>query len=490
MLSVSGIVVLSKMLGFIKQMVTANAFGATIQTDLISISEGLVANIDFLLIHTMASAFIPTYIHVNANTPENSRKFVSDVIKVFLTVTAAISCVVLVGGSLIAKILAPSYSAELTAKLSVYVRIFAPAIIILVELAVFNALLKANEKFVPGELVGANQSIILIILVLLIGGKFGPNTIVIGFYVYAVFNLLYLMILSKKYWNLERGNPFNDPEIKKMMMMMGPLLLGYSVIFINQIVDKIIVSGLGAGTITAMAYAAVLSNFVCTFTASVCGILFTYISKNVAEKNDREAAALSLRSLLQIVTLLLPISALTLLNARDIVMIVFGRGKFDLTAINSCSLALIGYGSSFVPYALREIFSRFQYAYGDSKQPMINSTIAIIVNIVLSILLSIRFGVFGVTQATSISVLVCGILNIISSKKKNQYLEMRGFLKNIPQWLAGIVICIAVTFWGQRLLAGSSALLRFITISVVALLLYCVVNYKTVKSLIKGEMRN
>ena len=39
MVSVSGIIVIAKILGFDKRMVTANAFGATIQTDLISISE-------------------------------------------------------------------------------------------------------------------------------------------------------------------------------------------------------------------------------------------------------------------------------------------------------------------------------------------------------------------------------------------------------------------------------------------------------------------
>ena len=46
MVSVSGIVILAKILGFVKQMITANAFGATIHTDIISLSEGLVANLD------------------------------------------------------------------------------------------------------------------------------------------------------------------------------------------------------------------------------------------------------------------------------------------------------------------------------------------------------------------------------------------------------------------------------------------------------------
>ena len=488
MVSVSGIVILAKILGFIKQMVTANAFGATIQTDIISISEGLISNIDYLLVQTLATAFVPTYIYLNTNNPQNSKRFVSNVIKVFLIVTLSIAFIVIAAGPIISKILAPSYSLDLTLKLTSYVRVFAPAVVVIVEIAVFNALLKANESFVPGELVGVNQSIILIALVLIIGNKIGPDTIVIGFYAYAVFNLIFLMVLSKKYWSIESGNPFKDPEIKKMLTMMGPLILGYSVVFVNQQVDKIIVSGLGEGTITAMGYAAVLSNFISTFVGSICGVLFTYITKNVAERNHEEAANLAMRSMLQMGTVLLPISVLTLMNSHDIVTIVFGRGKFDMEAVESCSMALIGYSCMFVPYAIREIFSRFQYAYGDSKKPMINSTIAILLNIVFSILLSIWLDVLGVTLATSMSVLVCGVLNIISSAKKNQHFEVSNLLKNIPRWIVGVLICIAVSIIGQHTLSETHVIIRFISTSILALILYSAVNYKIILSLIRGVL--
>ena len=84
-------------------------------------------------------------------------------------------------------------------------------------------------------------------------------------------------------------------------------------------------SGLGEGTVTAMNYAAVLSNFICTFVGSICGVLFTYVTKNVAEQKDREAAELTVKSMLQLATLLIPVSIITVTCSHDIVMIVFGR---------------------------------------------------------------------------------------------------------------------------------------------------------------------
>ena len=489
MLSVSGIVILAKLLGFVKQIVTANAFGATIQTDLIYISEGLVANIDYLLIQTLATAFIPTYIHLKTTDSEKSKQFVSNVIKVFLFVTIIISTLVLFLAPYIAKVLAPSYTFELSAQLAFYLRIFAPVLIIIVELAVFNSLLKANEIFVPGELIGVNQSIILIVLVFLIGTKVGPDTIVIAFYVYAIFNLIFLIVYSRKYWIVNQGNPFKDDSIHKMLAMMGPLLLGYSVVFVNQQVDKIIVSGLGEGTVTAMSYAAVLSNFVSTFIGSICGVLFTYITKNIAENKDKAAADLTVTSVLQIGTLLLPISVIVVMNSSDIVKIVFGRGKFDNVAIGNCSMALIGYGLMFVPFVMRELLSRFQYAYGDSKKPMINSTIAIFFNIIFSIILSKFLGVLGVTLATSLSVLVCGFLNLVSSRKRNRDISFSAYTGFFPRLIIGIVVCISMSLSCQKILTSSHPIVRFMLVTIITFAIYGIVVWPIIMPLIRKIFR-
>lgn len=484
--SVSGIVLLAKIIGFVKQIITANAFGATIETDLISLSEGLISNMDYLLVQALSTAFLPIYIHIKAESEDNADKFVSNTIKVFLVITVFISFFIFFLSPILARILAPSYDSELTGRLSLYIRIFAPALILIVEMAVFNALLKANEHFVPGEFIGFNQSVIVIILVILFGAQYGPNILVVTLYLYAVFNLVYLMVCSRKLWLFQRGNPFQNSDIKRLLAMMGPLLLGYSMIFVNQQIDKIIVSGLGEGTITAMGYAATLSNFICTFTGSICGIMFTYITQNIAESKEEEAANIATRTSVQMITFLIPISVIAIMNSRDFVRAIFGRGKFDETAIQNCSIALIGYCLMFVPYMLRELFSRFQYAYGDSKQPMINSSIAIVINIVLSILLSRWLGVLGVTMATSISVLIAAFLNLCFSKKKNKYIAGRAIAKCLPMWFFGAIACVAVSFVFQKIFASMSTIIRLIVIIFVSLLIYSIINISFIVQIVRN----
>ena len=60
--SVTGLLIVSKLLGFVKQMVTAAAFGTTIETDLISLSQGLIGNIQYLLVESVLSALVAVYL--------------------------------------------------------------------------------------------------------------------------------------------------------------------------------------------------------------------------------------------------------------------------------------------------------------------------------------------------------------------------------------------------------------------------------------------
>lgn len=177
-------------------MITANAFGATLQTDMISISEGLITNIDYLIVQAFVTAFVPIYISIKVHDKDYNKFFSNTV--TFMMLISIVITVVFVGFSpLLAKVLAPSYSYEETQMLSRYIMVLSPALILILQIAVINALLKANEKFNPGEMISVFQSVTLIVLVIAIGGIVGANVLIIAVYVYAVTGLLYLIICSK-----------------------------------------------------------------------------------------------------------------------------------------------------------------------------------------------------------------------------------------------------------------------------------------------------
>ena len=110
MLSVTGVIILAKVLGFIKQIITANAFGATIETDIIMLAEGLVFNVDYLLIQSLSTAFVPIYL--SALQKDEGEAFASNTFIAFFYITTAIAAVLFLGSPIVAKILSPTYTQD------------------------------------------------------------------------------------------------------------------------------------------------------------------------------------------------------------------------------------------------------------------------------------------------------------------------------------------------------------------------------------------
>ena len=141
-------------------------------------------------------------------------------------------------------------------------------------MAVFNALLNANKRFIPGQLEGLYQSVILTIMASLFPVWLGVESLTVGYWLYALFTVVILGCQAHSYFKKNRGNPFNSPHIKALFTMMGPLLIGYGAVYFNQMVDKILVSGLESGTITAMSYASVIVNLVGMLISSLSSVLY------------------------------------------------------------------------------------------------------------------------------------------------------------------------------------------------------------------------
>lgn len=481
--SVTGLIILGKLLGFIKQMFVAARFGTTAETDVFSLAEGLIANTQYLLVQVLLTSFTAVYIHTREKNEAEAKRFAMDTLQVFSLIAALLAAVIAALSGPIARLIAPSYSAELSGQVAGYIRAFAPLLILFVWIAIFHALLNSNERFIPGEFTSVNQSVITVLLVLLLSSVFGVKTLALALAAYTVFNALFLGLLARKYVGHSRGKPFQNENVRGLIRMAGPLLLGYSVIYINQQVDKILVSGLEAGTVTAMGYAAVLSNLVSTFIVTFCSILFTYVTTAIAGGDHKKAALLSNHTALILMIVFLPISVLSIVEAEDIVYIVFGRGAFDARSVEAAAAALCGYSFTFVPLVVKEVYSRILYGYKDSKSPMISSSVSIAVNIALSIALCPRFGVFGVTLASSISVAVCAVLNVAAAGKRSPAMGSLMLLPKLPVLAVGTLVCCFAARWSMSQFASLSVLPRFILASLCGCCAYFVVTgpmiYKT-----------
>lgn len=471
-LSVSGVLILVKVLGFIKQMVIAAAFGANTGTDLINLSYGFIGNAQYLLVQVMLTAVVSVYIHTKGRDEGEAGRLASDAFQVSTILTVALSALLCIFSPWIARFLAPTYSPELSSQLGGYIRLFSPMLIPLAWMAVCHALLNANKRFIPGQLEGLYQSVILVAVIALGSETLGVDALTAGYWLYVAVSAGILGWQARRYFGKRCGNPFRNPHIRQLLRMTAPLLIGYGVVYINQMVDKILVSGLESGTVTAMSYAAVLSNLVGTLIGSLCSVLYAHVTEHISKGNEQEVSQLTERTTLVLVILLLPVTVVAVSRAEDLVQLVYGRGAFDQNAAVMTAQALAGYCLGFIPLALREVYSRIQYGYQDSKRPTINSLIGIAFNIVLSILLCPRFGVLGVTFASSAATLVIGVLNMHSARRDAPFLTFGSIRSALPFLVAGGALSALVALECRNWFEALPVFFRFCASSACVFLAY------------------
>ena len=128
--SVTGLLLVSKLLGFIKQLVTASTFGTTLETDLISLSQDLIGNLQYLLVQAVLSALIAVYLHTAQQGEDAAKRFSFDVWKALTVITAGVVLLVELFAPWLARLIAPSYPDEQLVQLSRYLRLFAPVLLL------------------------------------------------------------------------------------------------------------------------------------------------------------------------------------------------------------------------------------------------------------------------------------------------------------------------------------------------------------------------
>lgn len=470
-----GVIVLAKILGFAKQIIMAAAFGASKQTDMITLAQSLINNFQYLFIQVMLTAITAIYIHLKSEDHKDPGAFSSSLCKLTLLVSVGVSVILFAAAPLLAAILAPSYSGEELQSLTQYLRWHVPTLVLLVIGVVFRALLHANKHFLPGELSTVVQNGVYILVILLLCDAMGANALVVAFIANMLLSTIMLAVCSKKYWKWS-GYRFcvRTEEFRRLLQMMGPLFLGYSMVFVNQQVDKIVSSSLGEGVVTSLVYGSTLYSLVSTFILSGTSIFFSYVTDDIAQGRHERVGEQMIQSVTLFVACVLPIALIMVICARDIIMVVFGYGAFDEKAVMYAGQALAGYALALVPLCIRELFTRLQYGYCDSKGPMVSSIISILCNIVLTILLSRVLGVLGIAIATTVSITVCSVLNMIAAHRLNRQIRFHQLLEVVPYFVVGAAVCAGILWCSGSWLPGAPVLLQLIARSAAALLGYCV----------------
>ena len=438
------ITLISKITGFFRDIILANNFGASIITDAYITALNIPVVLFTGISSSLGTTYIPMFFKVKEKYgDEGVNEFTSNL----LNIVVILAFITMVLGSiftpLIVKLFAMGFKGE-EFKITIdYSRILMPSILFIAVNGLVSSYLLANGRYYISGIVTIPFNIICIIAIIIGGITNSYLMIWITLFAYIVQLIFQMPFLRKCGYRHKFIVNIKDENVRNIVYLILPVFLGSYVDQINSVINRTLASFLDTGSITALNYANKLNIFaVGVLVISISTVMYTVFSKYTSQ-NNMKAFKASLRKCIDIVIIvMIPIMIGMMIFTKPIVKLLFESGSFTGRETYLTSTALFCYCVGMVSFGIRDIVSRGFYSLQDTKTPVKNALISVIVDIIFSIILVRFIGIGGLALSTSIATTIGALLLLISLRKK---IGKLGIKKNLN---TSFKVVIASIFMG------------------------------------------
>lgn len=386
---------ISRILGYVKDMILAVFFGATGLSDTFFVAFRIPNLLRELFAEgSMSSAFIPVLTeHQTKQGGEEAKRLVR-ITFTFILIFVGLICIVgVIFAPAIVAAIAPGFL-NMPEKFSLTVlltRTMFPFLLFISLAALVMGALNTKRVFFIPALAPAMLNIAIIATVLLLAPTMKQPIVAVaigvafGGFIQFVFQLPSFL---KNEYSLKPEYNFRHPGLKKMSVLVLPATMGMAVAQINIFISTILASYLPEGSITYLYYSMRLVQFPVGIFGVAMGMAVLPTLSEHAVKGEfeklREDFSFALRLLFFIT---IPAMAGLIALREPIVNILFQRGKFDYAATIGTAQALLFYSFGiWAVVGVRVVTASF-YSMQDTKTPVKIAVVALITNIILSLIL-------------------------------------------------------------------------------------------------------
>jgi putative peptidoglycan lipid II flippase len=394
-------ILFGQLMGLIRSILVASAFPAA-ELDAFA-AANRVSETLFTLIAAgaLGSAFLPTFTALLVNNDQASAwRLASSLINlVTLILSLAAILAALFAPQIVRYLLAPGLAGDphLFALTVSLLRIQSASAVLFGLGGLVISILNAHQVFFIPQITAAMYQIGQIFGVLVLGrwiGIYGLAWgVVIGALLFLVIQIPSLRKLKGDFSFSSRGK---NPDVGKVIRLMGPRVFGAAVVQLNFWVNNNLGSRMAEGSIISLTYGFMLMLMAQAAIAQSVAIaaLPTFSAQYaLGQINEmRTSLASTLRSMF---LLALPASVGLILLARPIVSMLYQRGEFTAVTTEMTAWALTWYATGLLGHSVMEVLTRAFYAQHDTKTPVVIGAIAMGLNVVFSVTFARIFSQIG-----------------------------------------------------------------------------------------------
>lgn len=455
------ITIVSKILGFLRDVVMTNFYGISIEASAYSVAVTIPGTIFALVGAGIATGYIPIYSKIEKQLGRKAaNNFTSNIINFVMIISTVIVIVVLLFTDAITNIFAGGLSEDAFNLAVNLTRITILGIWFIGLTYIFTAYLNVRNRFLIPALVSVPMNICILISIF-ISSKTSIEVLAIGTVIAIVAQIIFLIpFMKKEYYTHQLILDRKDKYLNEMIKLAIPVIIGISVNQVNIIVDSRIASGIGDGSIAALSYASKLNGFIQgIFVVSIITVMYPVISKMALDNNIEGLKTTFKKAVIGVSTIVIPITVGAMIFSEPIIRLLFERGKFNSDATLITAEVWFFYVIGLIGYGLREIICKVFYSFNDTKTPMKNAAFAVGINIILSIVLSSSMGLKGLALATSLAGIICSIILSISLRKKIGAIGLKTILISLGKILISTMVmafCVNRGFTAFTSIVGES----------------------------------
>jgi putative peptidoglycan lipid II flippase len=450
------VTIASKFMGFARDMVVANFYGATLVSDAYFYALQ-IPSLAIIILGGVGGPFHSATVAVFSklvNVDDKPSEIVNRLYSTFLTVTFLFFAFFAVFGFFFADkimgIIISAGSPELVHLASYHFKIMSPIILIGGIIGIYYGLLVCHKKYIMPNLSPMVLSVVVIIAITLAHNDKSGVVLAAATTIGAICQLMLQFPALRKIGYRIKPNLdiLANQNFKSIMELLFPAILSSTIGQISIYIDMFFASILREGAWTSVVFANRIFQFpVGILVTAFLVPLFPIFSRLAGEQKFEDIKAYFNKGVGVLFFVAIPMIILILTLAKDGVSLVFERGAFNSDAVIMVTEALCFLSFSILPYVFRDSITRVYYAFNDSKTPFIIATSSIALKAFLNwlLILKLDMGIAGITLSTSFVTLFNAVFLGLFIHRRIK-LDYKSLFLNFGKMLIAGAITLCVCF--------------------------------------------
>ena len=440
------LLMVSRLVGFIRSQVMAALFGATGETDAFIVAIS-VSTLVTTVTGPVTVAFLPVYAAaVGKGNSRAASKVASQVITLVGSFMMIASMCLAALAPELTRLVAPGLSEETYAKAISLTRVLLASMVLPLLASFAKSILNTQREFVMPALADIIENLVVVLAVMLLAPTLGVGSL--GVASSAGFLVLFII----QYVALKRSGSWPamgfglGPDTRKVLALALPLMGSSLFAGLHRFVDKALASGLAEGSLAVLEYAERIRGLPTGILVAAATTVMLPSLSGMWGRRDASAFAGSVEGNLRSIEFIcIPIAAGLMVLAGPVVRLAFQRGAFTSGAAQATVAALTAYAPGLAAMAAVRIITA---AFISSQKTGLSVLIGIcssLLNVGLDYAFIGLFGHVGLALASTVSAFLTFAAAIwLLRREHRRHLNLRALAVSIGKMAVATTVMAAI----------------------------------------------